>query len=233
MSATTNERTAESANPTPQRDARGRFARGNSGGPGNPFGRRLAQLREFLLRSATEENVERLANMIMEKAFAGDMAAAKMLLHYWIGKPKEVAEPDRVDVEEWELAKEHVVRPDVAEEAFCSMPIKLGLAALPSMAMVHEQQYADMLHHPEKYRQPKDDEPTAEELAEEAEMIREMRAARGEPASPSTATSPAATTAPQPVAERSKTSRKCATRRPKGFPGPPLLPRAKRPRASR
>src|SRR6185369_16610533 len=30
--------------------------------------------------SATEENVERLANMIMEKAFAGDMAAAKMLL---------------------------------------------------------------------------------------------------------------------------------------------------------
>src|SRR4029078_6821449 len=99
MSATTNERTAETANPTSQRDARGRFARGNSGGPGNPFGRRLAQLSEVLLRSATEENVERLANMIMEKAFAGDMAAAKMLLHYWMGKPKEGAEPDWVAVE--------------------------------------------------------------------------------------------------------------------------------------
>src|SRR4051794_12015927 len=103
--------------PSPERDARGRFARGNKGGPGNPFGRRVAHLREVLLRSATEENVERLANMLMERAFAGDMAAARMLLLYWIGKPKEVAEPDRVDIEEWELATEHVVPPDVAQEA--------------------------------------------------------------------------------------------------------------------
>src|SRR4029078_11796264 len=148
MSATTNERTAETANATPQRDARGRFTRGNAGGPGNPFGRRLAQLREVLLRSATEENVERLANVIMEKAFAGNMAAAKMLLQYWIGKPKEVAEPDRVDVEEWELGREHRVRPDVAQEAFSSVPITVGIAALPAMAMVHEHQFADMLHNP-------------------------------------------------------------------------------------
>src|SRR5437762_2574483 len=175
MSATTNERTAETANPKPQRDASGRVGRGNSGGPGNPFGRRLAQLREVLLRSATEENIERLANMLMEKAFAGDMTATKLLLLYWIGKPKEVAEPDRVDVEEWELAKEHVVRTDVAQEAFSSMPITIGIGALPCMAMVHERQFADMLHHPENYRQPDDDELTAQELTEHEEMVREMR----------------------------------------------------------
>ena len=52
-----------------------------------------ADLREVLLRSATDENVDRLANTVLEKAFAGDMAAARMLLLYWIGKPKEVAEP--------------------------------------------------------------------------------------------------------------------------------------------
>src|SRR5213596_2215144 len=165
MSATTTDRAADAAHPNPQRDARGRFARGNAGGPGNPFGRRVAHLREVLLRSATEQNVERLANTIMEKAFAGDMAAARMLLLYWIGKPKEVAEPDRVDVEEWELAREHVVRTDVAEEAFASMPITVGIAALPAVAMAHEQQFGDMLRHPEKYRQREDDEPTAEELA--------------------------------------------------------------------
>jgi hypothetical protein len=152
MSVTTNERPAETANPTPERDARGRFARGNAGGPGNPFGRRQAHLREVLLRSATDENVDRLANTVMEKAFAGDMAAARMLLLYWIGKPKEVAEPDRVDVEEWELAKEHVVRNDVAQEAFfSSMPITIGIAALPAMGMVHEHQFADRMHHPEKW----------------------------------------------------------------------------------
>src|SRR4051812_17103398 len=183
MSATIHDHAA-GADPKPERDARGRFARGNKGGPGNPFGRRLAQLREVLLRSATEENVERLANMLMEKAFAGDMAATRMLLLYWIGKPKEAAEPDRLDVEEWELARAQVVRPDVAQEAFSSVPITVGIAALPAMAMVHEHQFADMLHHPEKYQQPKDDEPTAEELAEEAEIIREMRAAR-EAAAPS------------------------------------------------
>ena len=92
MSTATTDRPEKSADPKPQRDAKGRFARGNSGGPGNPFGRRLADLRECLLSSAAEENVERLANMLMEKAFAGDLAATKLLLLYWIGKPKEVAE---------------------------------------------------------------------------------------------------------------------------------------------
>jgi hypothetical protein len=110
MSATIHDHAA-GADPKPQRDARGRFTRGNKGGPGNPFGRQVAHLREVLLRSATDENVERLANMVMEKAFAGDMAAARLLLLYCFGKPKEVAEPDRVDVEEWELATEHVSRP--------------------------------------------------------------------------------------------------------------------------
>ena len=110
------------------------LARGNSGGPGNPFGRRLAEsCANACCDSATEENIERLANMLMEKAFAGDMAAAKLLLLYWIGKPKEVVEPDRVDVEEWELAHEHVVRPDVAQETFASMPITVGIAALAGL----------------------------------------------------------------------------------------------------
>jgi hypothetical protein len=190
MSTATTDRPEACVSPKPQRDANGRFARGNSGGPGNPFGRRLAQLRECLLRSATDENIERLANMLMERAFAGDMAAAKLLLLYWIGKPKDVAEPDRVEVEEWELAREHVVRPDVAQETFASMPVSVGIATLPALAEVQEKQFVDMMRHPEKYPQEKDDEPTPEELAEEAEMLREMRAAREQAAPcPAVATS--------------------------------------------
>src|SRR6185436_2836902 len=166
MSATIHDHAA-GADPKPQRDARGRFARGNKGGPGNPFGRQVAHLREVLLRSGTDENVERLANMIMEKAFAGDLAAARLLLLYWIGKPKEVAEPDRVDVEEWELATEHVVTTDVARETFASMPITVGIAGLSGMAMVHEKLFAEGLHEPVKFQQRLHDvESTAEELAE-------------------------------------------------------------------
>jgi hypothetical protein len=207
MSATIHDHAA-GADPKPQRDARGRFARGNSGGPGNPFGRRLAQLREFLLRSATEQNVERLANMLMEKAFAGDMAAAKLLLLYWIGKPKEVVEPDRVDVEEWELATEHVVPPHVAQETFASMPITVGIAGLSGMAVVHETLFTEGLHDPEKFQQRlQDTESTDEELAEEAEMVREMRAARGEAATPSTIASQATAPAPRPMAERGPAER--------------------------
>jgi hypothetical protein len=178
MSTATTDRPEQQAPPKPQRNAKGRFIRNNDGGPGNPFGRRVAELRKVLLRSATEENVERLANMLMEKAFAGDLAAAKLLLHYWIGKPKEVAEPDRVDVEEWELAR-HVVRPDIAQETFASLPITIGIASLPGIAEVREREFKEMLLHPENYQE-REDELTPEELAEEAEMIREMRAAREE-----------------------------------------------------
>jgi hypothetical protein len=179
MSTATTDRPEQQAPPKPQRNAKGRFIRNNDGGPGNPFGRRVAELRKVLLRSATEENVERLATMLMEKAFAGDLAAAKLLLLYWIGKPKEVAEPDRVDVEEWELARQTVVRPDVAQETFASLPITIGIASLPGIAEVREREFKDMLLHPENY-QDREDELTPEELAEEAEMIREMRAAREE-----------------------------------------------------
>jgi hypothetical protein len=195
MSTATTDRPEQQAAPKPQRDGKGRFVRNNDGGPGNPFGRRIAELRRVLLRSATEENVERLANMLMEKAFAGDLAAAKLLLLYWIGKPKEAAEPDRVDVEEWELAQQSVVAADVAQATFASMPITIGLAALPGLNEVREREAADMIRHPEKY--PNDEELTAEELAEEAEMLREMRAAQATQTTSRPA--PSATAAPSPA----------------------------------
>jgi hypothetical protein len=161
-----------------QRDARGRFTRNNDGGPGNPFGRRVAELRAILLRSATEENVQRLAQMLMEKAFAGDLAAAKLLLLYWVGKPKEVAEPDRMDVEEWKLACESSVPAGELNEKVLGMPITVGLASVPAVRKVREQEFAEAMRDPEKFYAQMDDERTPAELAEEEEMIREMRAAR-------------------------------------------------------
>jgi hypothetical protein len=176
MSTTTGHPQPSAAN-KPQRDDKGRFINGNIGGPGNPFGRRVAELRKILLRSATAENIERLANMLMEKAFAGDLNAAKLLLQYWLGKPKEVVDPDRVDIDDWELAQARVVHPTTAQEIFGCMPITIGLASMPALAEVHMRQFRDAMVDPEKFVREMDDEPT---LEEEESMIREMRQAAAE-----------------------------------------------------
>jgi hypothetical protein len=118
--------------------------------------------------------------MLMEKAFAGDLAAAKLLLLYWIGKPKEVAEPDRQDVEEWNLARDGMVDVEALHETFSRVPTTLGVDLLPTFAEAQVRTMADMFAHPENYRPA--DEPTPEEiereLAEESEWLRERRAAR-------------------------------------------------------
>jgi hypothetical protein len=56
------------------RDMHGHFAKGNAGGPGNPFARRKD----------------------------GNVAAAKLLLSYALGKPAEAVDPDTLDLQEWE-----------------------------------------------------------------------------------------------------------------------------------
>jgi len=54
------------------RDALGRFAPGNQGGPGNPFGRLMGMLRCALVRRIKPEQVEAIADVLIEKATGGD-----------------------------------------------------------------------------------------------------------------------------------------------------------------
>ena len=65
----------------------GRFAPGNSGGPGNPNGRQTAQLRQALFNALTEEDMAIIVKALIDKAKEGNMQAIKMVLHYTIGKP--------------------------------------------------------------------------------------------------------------------------------------------------
>ena len=75
------------------RNAAGRFAPGNPGGPGNPYARRVAALRAALLDAVSEEDLRALARSLVEKARGGDVAAAKLLLSYAVGRP-----PSEVDL---------------------------------------------------------------------------------------------------------------------------------------
>src|SRR5687768_3106426 len=67
-----------SAQPTHDRDAQGRFAAGNRGGPGNPFARQVAALRSTLIGCVTHEDIMAVAYTLLERAKAGDVAAAKL-----------------------------------------------------------------------------------------------------------------------------------------------------------
>jgi len=69
------------------RDAAGRFAKGNAGGPGNPFARATARLRAELVASVEPADIREVVGVLIGKAKAGDMAAVRELLDRAIGKP--------------------------------------------------------------------------------------------------------------------------------------------------
>src|SRR4051812_45594465 len=100
--ATVAEARVEKVEAKPKRETNGRFAKGNRGGPGNPFGRRMAAMREGIAKAISPEQIEAMMAMVYEMAMQGDLAAVKIILQYAVGKPKPMAEPDRVDVDEWD-----------------------------------------------------------------------------------------------------------------------------------
>jgi len=89
---------AATAEPNADRAPRGRFSARHKGGPGNPFARQVAEIRKLLLNSVPGERLAKIVLAMVEKAEAGDVAAAKLVLQYTVGKPRGV-EPDRVEIE--------------------------------------------------------------------------------------------------------------------------------------
>ena len=59
--------------------ARGRFAQGNLGGPGNPYARRTAALRSALLDAVTEQDIRAVARALLKRAKAGEIPAIREL----------------------------------------------------------------------------------------------------------------------------------------------------------
>ncbi|HMF17348.1 MAG TPA: hypothetical protein VKE98_09090 [Gemmataceae bacterium] len=99
------------ARPQVRRDANGRFAIGNDGGPGNPFARQTAALHAAFLESTTAEDMKAIADKLIELAKGGNVAAAKLVLQYTIGKPAPAVQPDNLDAEEWEHIKTNAWKP--------------------------------------------------------------------------------------------------------------------------
>ena len=94
------------------RDGRGRFMKGNPGGPGNPFARRVAQLRAALLNVVTPEDIAGMAQHLLAMAKIGDLPAIKLLFLYAVGRPVDVEDPDTLDQREWQRRRQSAAHPD-------------------------------------------------------------------------------------------------------------------------
>lgn len=84
---------APSPNGDNGRGARGRFAVGNAGGPGNPHARRVGQIRAQLLAAVTDQDLDSIIRTLIDKAKTGEQWALKELLTRLIGD-ELISQPD-------------------------------------------------------------------------------------------------------------------------------------------
>src|SRR5262249_28154496 len=97
---------------------------GNPGGPGNPFSRRVAELKRMFLEAVTDDDLNAVVHEIILKARNGDLAAARLLLQYALGKPAERVEPDRIEIDEHQLRGESSVSIAEVQPGFGELPVQ-------------------------------------------------------------------------------------------------------------
>jgi hypothetical protein len=121
-------------------DARGRFTKGNPGGPGNPFNRTVADLRAALLACVTPQDVQEVMAALKEQAQKGNVAAIRLYLAYSVGKPAETVNPDHMDADEWQLRQQNLASPEQITHTFQHMPVKLanGIATAAAPCMIDD-----------------------------------------------------------------------------------------------
>ena len=92
------------------RQPNGRFAPGNAGGPGNPTGRKLrdvrARLDEALFKVCAPDRLVAAVDAILKLAEAGDTQAAKLLFERIAGPPLNTEVAERIEKLEALLQRE-------------------------------------------------------------------------------------------------------------------------------
>ncbi len=100
------------AEPNKDRDAKGRFRPGCKGGPGNPYARKIAALRQSLIKHLGPRELYEIVRLLVGQAMCGNIESTKVLFQYVIGKAPDAPDPDSVDVAEW---RQYVDNPATAE----------------------------------------------------------------------------------------------------------------------
>jgi hypothetical protein len=103
-----------------------------------------------LLRvSISDEEMVAIIRQLVEKACAGDVSAAKLIMSYKLGKPAAAPNPDEIDRDEWEHYQRDTINLDEVQQVLGSMPARVGndiaRTALPIMAQSQKDALANQL----------------------------------------------------------------------------------------
>lgn len=80
-----------------QRDASGRFARGNAGGPGNPYAKQVGALRSAMIGAVTPDDLAAVMAKLVTLAKAGSVPAIREVLDRTLGKPVQADLIERIE----------------------------------------------------------------------------------------------------------------------------------------
>ncbi|MFT5430178.1 MAG: hypothetical protein ACI9OJ_000851 [Myxococcota bacterium] len=67
------------------RDAKGRFGKGNPGGPGNPLVSKVMALRSAFMNAVTPEDMKEVVEAMVREAKAGNVQAQKLFIDRCLG----------------------------------------------------------------------------------------------------------------------------------------------------
>ncbi len=153
-------------------DERGRFVPGNPGGPGNPYARRVAELRRVMLECVTSQEMEIIVGELLVQAKCGKLGAIKLLFQYVLGKPPTTVNPDTLDLEELDLYR-RAPTPKEAAEVFTDRlppgPVAEALRShLPNVGDRLQEEIGQELSADLEPRQPNDEEECAAEAPTQA-----------------------------------------------------------------
>jgi hypothetical protein len=159
-------------------DARGRFTAGNPGGRGNPFARKVAALRAAFLKDMTRDDIKEIAAALKAQAKKGDVAAARLVLAYSLGKPAKAVDVDRLDADEWEVIRGNTATlASKVRETVTGGPLslfsKMTMAARPHLVEHHVAKFVK-----KGRKQMERDCRRAARKAEKKRRMAEMRAAQ-------------------------------------------------------
>jgi hypothetical protein len=143
-----NTTTDQSAGSPSNHDARGRFTNGNKAGSGNPYARRVAMLRRAMLRVVQPNDLQAIIVKMILLAGEGDVAAARLVLQYTLGKPTESVDPDTLDLQEVELAKQRLAfkpeLPDILDGLPPRVACEVAREMVPGFEKDYRQGYVQM-----------------------------------------------------------------------------------------
>jgi hypothetical protein len=105
------------------RDEKGRFAKGNPGGPGNPHARQASRYRELFAATVTEDDFRAIVQALVTRAKEGDIIAAREVLNRIIGKPVDTRD---------ESSKPNITSQQVMDDLHLALMGRATLPGLPS-----------------------------------------------------------------------------------------------------